>query len=79
MDGSYFSPFNTTKKENREQDRQDRENNKIVCWYEGLCYEYIWPRVAPYKTEEENTRKCNEMMRVGGWNTSPYFWGGRFF
>merc|ERR1719220_1759347 len=72
MDGSYFSPFNTTKAKNDNQDRQDRENNKIVCWNEGLCYEYIWPSIKPYESEQEAAQKCDLMTKVGSRNTSPY-------
>ena len=72
MDGSYFSPFNTTKEKNLYQDRGDRENNKIVCWYEGLCYEYVWPDVKKFVSEEENTIFCNQMTKIGSWNVSPY-------
>lgn len=76
FNGTYFSPFNTTRDRNRLQDRQDRDNNKIVCWYEGLCYEYEWPKVPAFE-EQKNLQKCHEMTKFGKWNVAPYWVGFR--
>lgn len=70
LNGKYFSPFATNK--SRTEYETDPNSKKIVCWYEGLCYEYFKPAIE--KNPDENFRKnqCENMLKHGKWNISPY-------
>lgn len=70
LNGQYFSPFleNSTK----ETFTQSENSKKVVCWYEGLCYEYFEPAIEKHPDVSVRRNQCENMLRSGKWNKSPY-------
>ena len=70
LEGYYFSPFNVTSKNIAE--KGNRESRRIVCWYEGLCYEYFKPIVEVSKNASFRDEQCKRLVSHGRWNRAPY-------
>ena len=70
LEGYYFSPFNLTSKNLIE--KGDRESRRVVCWYEGLCYEYLKPQVKASENVTFRDSQCQQLVKHGRWNKAPY-------